>query len=495
MAKIELDLSNRVNAEISKNQTALIGIWIMNMLLAGAYVLEFIKGTRELFSLLLILLMCFVPSIWGTIAYRLKKETKSVRYICGIGFMVLYTYVMFTSASDLSFCYIIVMYVNLMVYIDLKYSVMVGVYSILINIAVLIYEAITDGLSAQEITDAEIIFACLIFTCTFSIMAIKKITKINEANLENAENAKHESEELLNRTLEVASFITDKIGKVSNETDVLNCDINSTQLAMEELTKGTNEAVKSIEEQLNGTEKIYNYIRDVEFSANTIVRELSHTKDELIAGNETMNSLLEQVKVSEETSGLVAKEMVDLKECADKMQQVMELISELARQTGLLALNASIEAARAGEAGKGFAVVASEISGLASQAGNATGDINKLIGNVTKSVDSVAKAIDELLTSNRLQNEYVEKTAASYTEIHTNTQLISEQAMSLEKIVDAVAVENQLIINSIEQVSGVTEEVTAEANETLERCNLNMESVSRVVEIMEMLCEETKKLN
>ncbi|MBN8902151.1 MAG: hypothetical protein J0H57_14060, partial [Rhodospirillales bacterium] len=78
---------------------------------------------------------------------------------------------------------------------------------------------------------------------------------------------------------------------------------------------------------------------------------------------------------------------------AQKIGDVVNLITEIAGQTNLLALNATIEAARAGEAGKGFAVVASEVKGLATQTARATGEISAQIGQIQSTTREAVAAI------------------------------------------------------------------------------------------------------
>jgi len=82
-----------------------------------------------------------------------------------------------------------------------------------------------------------------------------------------------------------------------------------------------------------------------------------------------------------------------LSDAAQRIGQVIELISSIAGQTNLLALNATIEAARAGEAGKGFAVVASEVKNLANQTGRATDEIAAQIAAIQQTTQEAVTAI------------------------------------------------------------------------------------------------------
>jgi len=207
-----------------------------------------------------------------------------------------------------------------------------------------------------------------------------------------------------------------------------------------------------------------------------------------------MEELMQQVKNSEASGRLVTEKVTGLKEYADRMQEIMGLITNVAEQTGLLALNASIEAARAGEAGRGFGVVASEISSLSDQTNDAAGDITELIKNIVKSIEETTNAMSLLLESSQVQNQYVGATAENFEKIYNSTKGIIIEANNLKNAVDVVTAENIQIEERIGQVSSITEEVTARSEETLEACNLNLESVEEVAAIMDNLKEEARKL-
>ena len=493
--KQKMDLANKKIAEQSRNKTAIICFIMMNALLAGAYLLEVVKGVRTIGSYLIVAVLCLLPCVLATLMFLKKKEALLIRYICTVGFALLYGYVMFTTSSDLTFCYVLVAAAIIIVYADVRLSVVLSGYALIVNVIRFVLMAVAGELVGVALTNAEIIIACILFSLIFTIMAVNKIAQIGDANVEKAELQNKQTEELLETVLNIAESITENIGLASQETDGLKDAIDATRRAMEELTAGTNDTVNAITEQQERTDQINSRILDVGANVSSIMAEIKTAEDNLENGNVVMNDLLAQVKVSEEASTLVAGEMKELKEYADRMQDIMGLISSVANQTGMLALNASIEAARAGEAGRGFSVVASEISSLASQTNSATTDINKLIENITNSVQEVTVAIDKLLESNRMQSEYVDNTASSFEEIHNSTQRIVSQTDELKAVVDEVTEANKQVMERIENVSAITEEVTASASETLENCNLNLKSVEKMTEIMNVLGAGAEELS
>ena len=146
-------------------------------------------------------------------------------------------------------------------------------------------------------------------------------------------------------------------------------------------------------------------------------------------------------------SGREANETIaELAEAASKIGQIVSLISDVAEQTNLLALNATIEAARAGEAGRGFAVVASEVKALANQTARATEEIGSRIKQVqsvsTRSVSqmqSVIAMIERMREISAAVASAVEEQSAATTGIAHNVQAAAAGASDAATNVETLA--------------------------------------------------------
>jgi methyl-accepting chemotaxis protein len=141
------------------------------------------------------------------------------------------------------------------------------------------------------------------------------------------------------------------------------------------------------------------------------------------------------VKQAQDTDRNIAQ----LAQSATHIGDVIKLISAVAEQTNLLALNATIEAARAGEAGRGFAVVASEVKALASQTAKATEEISTQVAGMQAATESSVKIVGDIRATIDLISEISAAIAASVEEQSGSTQEIARNIQLAARRSSAVA--------------------------------------------------------
>jgi methyl-accepting chemotaxis protein len=176
------------------------------------------------------------------------------------------------------------------------------------------------------------------------------------------------------------------------------------------------------------------------------------------------------------------KKVAGLSDTADRIGDVVRLITDIAGQTNLLALNATIEAARAGEAGKGFAVVASEVKTLATQTARATDQIGAQIvairtstGEAVDAVRDVGFAIGEVAAVATAIAAAVEQQAAATREISASVQNVTqatniaaqamEQVLTIAEQTDTASFS---VLNAADEVGKTADTLRVEVNDFLD---------------------------
>jgi methyl-accepting chemotaxis protein len=170
--------------------------------------------------------------------------------------------------------------------------------------------------------------------------------------------------------------VVDAVGSAAGE---LRTTAQSMAATAEQATRQTQTVATASEEASQSAQAVATAVGQLNASIGEIAQQVNQSAK--IAGG-----AVDQAKSAN-------AEVQSLALAAQKIGDVVKLISEIAAQTNLLALNATIEAARAGDSGRGFAVVASEVKALASQTSKATDEISAQVGAIQGATQSSVAAI------------------------------------------------------------------------------------------------------
>ena len=303
--------------------------------------------------------------------------------------------------------------------------------------------------------------------------------------------------ELVEKLKSTVSGINETVNRLVNSGDSLEAMASQTSAsadeisqAVEEISKGavtqsedvesatievTNigNLIKNIVDSVKGLDEISVGMKKADDESEQIINELGVSNDKTI---EAIKKIGTSVHTTNESVG--------------KIQEAINLITSIASETSLLALNASIEAARAGEAGRGFAVVASQISKLSEDSNNSAKTIEDIINQLAVDSESSVKIMAEVEEIINEQQKKLDETRDKFSDV---TKGIESSKVETEHIYAQIKECDQArgkVTDMISNLSAVTEENAASAQQT----NASMEELNATINLLAEAARELKDI-
>ncbi|WP_340015441.1 methyl-accepting chemotaxis protein [Paenibacillus sp. FSL K6-1318] len=270
--------------------------------------------------------------------------------------------------------------------------------------------------------------------------------------------------------------IIQSIGAAGHRVDLMAQDIdrgNDTAQAIvqqvsrttEELSIGSQKIAEDLSETVMVVDKMQStFNSNLEATSQSVIdgREVLTTVEE---GNKAVAEQLRLAEVNRLAMSEVEQTVRELEDSAVRITTMTAYVSEIAKQTTMLSLNASIEAARAGEAGRGFAVVAGEVNKLAEQSAQSVKHIYAAVGEITTSMDKVKNSVAQSMQLFGEQEQATSQTRESFSAIRGSVERIST---GIHQLAEDMQHSNELstqVQQAIENISAITEQSAASSEE------------------------------
>lgn len=298
--------------------------------------------------------------------------------------------------------------------------------------------------------------------------------------------------------------VADTIERVASSSEQLSASSEQTTNATHQITTAIQDVASGSETQMQralesskAVEAMATAIQRISQTITTVSVDSTKTEQEASQGNQAILQAVQQMEEINNSFNISSATVNQLTERSKEIGQIASLITDIADQTNLLALNATIEAARAGEQGKGFAVVADEVKKLAEQTALSSKQVSDLIRLIQQDSNSSVQAMSTVSQDVHEGLKQIHEVGKAFGRILSATQHVSQQTNEVSIISKQMSKSTEKVNTSMEAMAIIAKQsaqssqnVAASSEEQL----ASMEEIASSSESLTQMAQQLKEL-